>query len=106
MPDALRPYCDLSYVEANRALMARKMAVLHEIGLQTARVAEFGDLASAENYIERHPARYVLKFNGDGFGAADTYVGRLADGRDVAAMIAAKFRQMNRERIGFVLVVK
>ena len=38
--------------------------VLHDIGLQTARVAEFSDLASAEQYLEQHPARYVLKFNG------------------------------------------
>jgi phosphoribosylamine--glycine ligase len=32
----------------------------------------------------------VLKFSGEGFGASDNYVGRLADGRDVAAMVRAR----------------
>ena len=78
--------------------------VLSDLGMPIARVHEFDTVAAATAFLRAEPGRYVLKFNGDGFGAADTYVGRLADGRDVAAMIAAKFRHLKRDRIGFVLV--
>ena len=78
--------------------------VLRDLGLQVAAMWDFSTQAEAEAFLDARPGRYVLKFNGDGFGAADTYVGRLADGRDVRAMVAAKFRQLGRSRIGFVLM--
>jgi phosphoribosylamine---glycine ligase len=78
--------------------------VLHDIGLQTARVAEFSDLASAEQYLEQHPARYVLKFNGTNFSSRENYVGRLPDGADVAAVLRAKFFQRAGEAISFILM--
>src|SRR3954453_8033483 len=78
--------------------------VLHDIGLQTARVAEFSDLASAEQYLEQHPARYVLKFNGTAFSSRENYVGRLPDGADVAAVLRAKFFQRAGEAMSFVLM--
>src|SRR4051812_38076837 len=78
--------------------------VLHDIGLQTARVAEFSDLTSAEQYLEQYPARYVLKFNGTNFSSRENYVGRLANGADVAAVLRAKFFQRVGEAISFVLM--
>ncbi len=88
-------------LENDRAYAQR---VLRDLGLQVAAVWEFETLAEAEQFLARRPGRYVLKFNGDGFGAADTYVGRLADGRDLRAMLAAKFRLMGRTHIPFVLM--
>ncbi|MGI3900000.1 MAG: phosphoribosylamine--glycine ligase [Janthinobacterium lividum] len=88
-------------LENDRAYAQR---VLGDLGLQVAPVWEFDTQAEAEAFLDGRPGRYVLKFNGDGFGAADTYVGRLADARDVRAMVAAKFRQMGRSHIGFVLM--
>src|SRR4051812_3281617 len=88
-------------LENDRAFAQR---VLHDIGLQTAPVAEFGDLASAENYLERHPARYVLKFNGTNFSSRENYVGRLQNGADVAGVLRAKFSQRVGEHISFVLM--
>jgi phosphoribosylamine--glycine ligase len=88
-------------LENDRAYAQR---VLQSLGMPVAHVIEFNTLASAAAFIKSHPKRYVLKFNGDEFGAADNYVGRFPDGRDVVAMIAAKFRQMDRDRISFVLM--
>ena len=78
--------------------------VLAGLGLPIAAVHEFDDQETASRFIERNPARYVLKFNGEGFGAADNFVGRLSDGRDVKAMIAVKFRHMQRDRMSFILM--
>jgi phosphoribosylamine--glycine ligase len=64
--------------------------VLAGIGLQIAGVWEFEAAAPALAFLAERPGRYVLKFSGEGFGASDNYVGRLADGRDVAAMVQAR----------------
>jgi phosphoribosylamine--glycine ligase len=64
--------------------------VLAGIGLAIAGVWEFEAAESALAFVAGRPGRYVLKFSGDGFGASDNYVGRLADGRDVAAMVQAR----------------
>jgi phosphoribosylamine--glycine ligase len=78
--------------------------VLADLGLPVARMWEFDRLDPALRFLDANPARYVLKWNGSGFGAFDNYVGRLADGRDVRALLAAKFRQFGRETISFVLM--
>ena len=78
--------------------------VLKSIGMQVAPVFEFRTLREAEKFIKARPARYVLKFNGDNFGAADNYVGRFPDGRDVVAMISAKFLQSPGDEISFVIM--
>ena len=48
-------------LENDRAFAQR---VLADIGLQTAKVVEFNHVASANKFIDEHPGRYVLKFNG------------------------------------------
>jgi phosphoribosylamine--glycine ligase len=83
---------------------AYAQGVLKNIGLPVASMWEFDAYADASAFIKKNPDRYVLKFNGDAFAASDNYVGRLEDGRDVDAMIAAKFRQTREERISFVLM--
>ena len=88
-------------LENDRAYAQR---VLLDLGMSVASVWEFDTLADATAFLDRHPGRYVLKFNGEGFGAADNYIGRLADGRDVRAMVTAKFRHTGRDRISFVLM--
>ena len=78
--------------------------VLKSVGMSVAPVFEFESPDAARMFIEERPARYVLKFNGEHFGAADNYVGRFPDGRDVAAMISAKFAQRVEDPISFVLM--
>jgi phosphoribosylamine---glycine ligase len=88
-------------LENDRAFAQR---VLADIGLQTAKIAEFDDLAAAEDFIDRYPGRYVLKFNGTNFSSNENYVGRLADGADVRALLRAKFFQRPDEAFSFVLM--
>jgi phosphoribosylamine--glycine ligase len=79
-------------------------SVLSTIGLPVAPMYEFDTLAEATAFVEAHPGRYVLKFSGDEFGACDNYIGRMRDGRDVVAVLAAKFRQSETKRMSFVLM--
>jgi phosphoribosylamine--glycine ligase len=89
-------------LENDRAFAQR---VLADIGLQTAEVVEFNDVASANKFIDEHPARYVLKFNGPNFSSNDNYIGRLSDGADVRAVLRAKFFfQEQAEALSFVLM--
>jgi phosphoribosylamine--glycine ligase len=74
-------------LENDRAFAQR---ILAGIGLQTANLHEFGDVASATEFLARRPGRYVLKFNGPNFSSNDNYVGRLLDGADVRAVLHAK----------------
>jgi phosphoribosylamine--glycine ligase len=60
--------------------------VLADVGLPTAQVWQFGERAAALDFLRAHPGRYVLKFNGPD-ASVDNYVGRLPDGRDVAAFL-------------------
>ena len=60
--------------------------VLAAAGLSIARNWEFTDRATALDFLQKNPARYVLKFNGPD-ASIDNYVGRLPDGRDVRAML-------------------
>lgn len=89
-------------LENDRAFAQR---VLADIGLQTAPVVEFNDVASASKFIDEHPARYVVKFNGPKFSSYDNYVGRLADGADVRALLRTKFFfDEQAEDLSFVLM--
>ena len=76
---------------------AYAQGVLAGIGLSTAGVWEFEAADPALAFLRERPGRYVLKFSGDGFGAADNYVGRMRDGADVAAVISVKLAARERE---------
>jgi phosphoribosylamine--glycine ligase len=84
----------------------RKFAqdILTSLGMPVAPMHAFDSLADAQLFVQRHPGRYVLKFSGDDFAAADNYVGQMKDGRDVLAVLAARFRQHETERMNFVLM--
>jgi phosphoribosylamine--glycine ligase len=89
-------------LENDRAFAQR---VLSDIGLQTADIVEFYDVGSAIKFIDNHPARYVLKFNGPNFSSYDSYVGRLLDGADVRAVLRTKvFFDEQSEALSFVLM--
>ena len=78
--------------------------VLAELGLPVCGTWDFESPAQALSFVEERPGRYVVKMNGPGFGAADNYIGRLADGRDVKAVLAAKARQLDGKPAGLVLM--
>jgi phosphoribosylamine--glycine ligase len=77
---------------------------LSELGLQVAVTEEFSDAGAAAGFIAARPARYVLKFSGHGFDSHDNYVGRLADGSDVRAMLAARLRARGEAPTRFILM--
>ena len=83
---------------------AYAQSVLQNLGFSTAKIHEFSGAADADRFLEAHPNRYVLKFNGPDFYSSDNYVGRLADGRDVRAVLAAKLRERGRTDASFVLM--
>lgn len=64
-------------------------AALRSVGLQTARVRDFSSFADGIEFVRKHPARYVFKLNGN-FASTRNYVGRLADGADVIAVLESQ----------------
>jgi phosphoribosylamine--glycine ligase len=64
--------------------------VLAGLGLDIAGIHDFSETQAALDFLKDNPARYVLKFNGPGFASSDNYVGRLANGADVQAVLAGK----------------
>jgi phosphoribosylamine---glycine ligase len=62
-------------------------AILADHGFPSGHVHEFDAAAEAEEFIIANPKRYVLKFSGPDFSSSDNYIGQLADGRDVHAML-------------------
>jgi phosphoribosylamine---glycine ligase len=78
--------------------------VLAGLGLQVAAVHEFDDAAAGDSFLAANPGRYVLKFSGPDFASSDNYVGRLADGADVRAMLAARFRARGGAPAPYILM--
>jgi phosphoribosylamine--glycine ligase len=66
---------------------AYAQGVLAELGLRVARVWEFAEREAALAFLDDHPGRYVLKFNGP-VASLNNYVGRASNGRDVRAFLA------------------
>ncbi|MBV8848973.1 MAG: hypothetical protein JOZ16_05250 [Methylobacteriaceae bacterium] len=77
---------------------------LSDLGFPICRIEEFGTAKAGQDFISANPGRYVLKFNGHGFASADNYVGRMEDGRDVKAVIAARFKQFDGTDASYVLM--
>jgi phosphoribosylamine--glycine ligase len=88
-------------LENDRAFAQR---ILADLGFPICRIDEFDTPQSGQDFISQNPGRYVLKFNGHGFASADNYVGRMEDGRDVKAVIAARFRQFDQGEASYVLM--
>jgi phosphoribosylamine--glycine ligase len=88
-------------LENDRAFAQQLLASL---GLQVAAVHEFRDAAAGDAFLAAHPGRYVLKFSGPDFASSDNYVGRMPDGADVRAMLAARFRSRGGESAPYILM--
>ena len=78
--------------------------LLAGLGLPIAGSREFADAAEADAFLAAHPGRYVLKFCGHGFDSFDNYVGRLADGSDVRAMVRARVAAREGDEARFILM--
>ena len=88
-------------LENDRAFAQR---ILSDLGLQTASVREFTETSRANDFLDRHPGRYVLKFNGADFSSNSNYVGRLPDGADVRAVLNAKAVELKDRTLSFILM--
>ncbi|MEA3052083.1 MAG: phosphoribosylamine---glycine ligase [Sphingomonadales bacterium] len=88
-------------LENDRAFAQRLLA---RLGLRTAAVHEFGDSESGEAFLAANPGRYVLKFSGPDFASHDNYVGERADGADVRAMLAGRFRARDGQPADYILM--
>ena len=78
--------------------------LLAGLGLRIAAVHEFGDSAAGDTFLAANPGRYVLKFSGPDFASSDNYVGQLADGSDLRAMLAARFRARGGDPASYILM--
>jgi phosphoribosylamine--glycine ligase len=88
-------------LENDRAFAQKTLA---ELGFPICRIHEFNTPETGQDFISQNAGRYVLKFNGHGFASADNYVGRMEDGGDVKAVIAARFRQFDGGDASYVLM--
>ena len=75
--------------------------LLSEVGMRTTQFWEFDSPSEAIRFLDYHPGRYVLKYNGA--TSVENYVGRLDNGRDVKAFLLAKLRQPEGARASLVL---
>ena len=64
-------------------------SVLHDAGIATAPLYAFTSFAAGIDHIRGKPGRYVLKPNGTGAWAMESYVGQLDDGSDVIDVLAS-----------------
>lgn len=63
--------------------------LLGKLGFPAGHVWEFNEAAAAEEFITDRPGRYVLKLSGPDHASRDNYIGQMADGRDVRAVLRA-----------------
>jgi phosphoribosylamine--glycine ligase len=81
-------------LEADRAF---GQGVLREGGLRTAHSHAFADYQAAIDFVRRHAARYVLKFNGANAERTRSYIGQMRDGADLLALLSLYHDQAGRE---------
>jgi phosphoribosylamine--glycine ligase len=78
--------------------------LLGELGMNIASVHSFSDAESGDAFLAANPGRYVLKYSGPDFASQDNYIGQLADGRDVRAMLAGRFRDRGGAPADYILM--
>ena len=88
-------------LETDRAYGQR---VLAELGLNVAPVHEFTEYDSAARHIDKHPGRYVLKFNNPEFEAADNYVALRVEGRTAMRRMTMREAEQALSPHGFVRI--
>jgi len=101
-------YCVIGSSELGDRLeldRAYGQTVAREAGMRVAETFAFDGFDDALAFVRRAPARYVLKYDGDTFAKSRNYVGALANGLDMIAMLRlqqAKWPLTERPR--FVLM--
>ncbi|GKS85634.1 phosphoribosylamine--glycine ligase [Acidovorax sp. SUPP1855] len=91
-------------LEADRAF---GQSALQASGLQVAGCHRFTGYGEAMAFLDDHPARYVLKFNGASSERTRNYVGQSGDGADVRALLsmhAGKARADQADAPDFILM--
>ena len=79
--------------------------VLRDAGLKTAASHRFTDYAAAIAFVQAHPARYVLKFNGADSPRTRNFVGEMEDGFDLLALLGLyAARRQPADAVDFVLM--
>ena len=79
--------------------------VLRDAGLRTGASHRFNDYAAALRFLNDHPGRYVLKFNGAGAARTRNFVSAMHDGCDLRALLTLyQSRQPPGEAVDFVLM--
>ena len=78
-------------------------ALLAEHGLKPTPTFSFDRPDEALAFLDRHPGRYVLKFNGGTFDSSENYVGHHPDGQDIRAVIEARRARIAAAGASFVL---
>jgi phosphoribosylamine--glycine ligase len=80
-------------------------SVARDLGMCTAASVPFGSFDEALAFVRAHPARYVLKFDGDSFAKTRNYVGELDEGDDMLAMLRLqRAKWQHEEAPRFVLM--
>lgn len=81
-------------------------SVLASLGLPTAAMYEFDGFDAAITFVQSHRERFVLKFSGGGFSSTRSYVGTLADGSDMLAMLAHQRRRWTYSDVPRVVLMQ
>jgi phosphoribosylamine--glycine ligase len=77
---------------------------LRGAGLHTAASHRFTAYADAQDFVTRHPGRYVLKFNGADSPRTRNFVGEMDDGADMQALLSLYQVRAGDEPVDFVLM--
>ena len=83
---------------------AYAQAVLAELGFPAGHVWAFDSADEAMAFITARPKRYVLKYSGADHASSDNYLGQMADGRDVRAMIERRRTADGRDESQVILM--
>lgn len=78
--------------------------VMRAHGLRTAAVHEFAAFDEALAFLRRHPGRYVYKLSDDTAASTRNYVGQMADGADMAAVLKLEQRRCAAAAPRFILM--
>ena len=79
--------------------------VLRDAGLRTAASHRFAGYEEALRFLDAHPGRYVLKFNGASAERTRNFVSTLEDGCDLRALLSLyRARRLPGEAVDFVLM--
>ena len=62
-------------------------SIAQQVGMQVAETVSFDSFDAAIAFVSARPGRYVLKFDGDAFAKTRNYVGVLAQGQDMLAVL-------------------